>query len=312
MGDKIWMWDLKEGDRNENIYRSLAQELFRPFDLRTKLDSKKIKNIFFVGNGAIKDGSEPIINWITTYKPDRENSQIQSYIQFLHSLGKEALKNMGWELALTFIPIFLKASYIKERNSKISDKEQSVFSQTIHLRNALAEQFKIADPKRRILPHDLEQVLVSDETLVVCANWDEACWKSQEIKNIIQIHGICSHPETMIFPTESTLDPLPGCDENNADVVDVLKQLHRVVLNAIDNVEFVYVWGLALEAYEAEIRNFLFLIGHEAKNPKLIVINPDIKAACRAAMLMHANDFEFRDPNLMPIRNLKETLERLS
>ncbi len=303
MEEKHWVWELANtGCKNNDTYEKLREELIR-------FPSREIKNVFFVGNGAVENGAKPIIEWV---KENNTDSSInQSHFKFLNALGDDLWSKVGWDFALSFIPIFLKCFY--EAKCKQATDAEEAFHQALKLRDSLASHFQNENTKiRGPLPDHLKHILNSEDTLVVCTNWDTAFFNARNIKNIIQIHGMCTVPESMVLPTESALDALIG---RNTTIQIFMKNMHGEIINILEKCECVYVWGLSMSTYDAELMNLLTtptLVGNKIR---LKVINREIKDACRAAMLMRQYEFDFIDASKEYeeiTKNLKEELEKIS
>ena len=148
----------------------------------------------------------------------------------------------------------------------------------------------------------------SPEDGVICLNWDLSFWNaSSEYHNLIQLHGIGSAPETMIFPTEywdlekflrgqikSTITPqadgrLPIDSGNSALATSLLEILnetgttasdsfiatneaHKIAVDWLSEANEVILWGVRLDPYDAEVSSILLATNGKPKD-KIIVIN---------------------------------------
>lgn len=78
--------------------------------------------------------------------------------------------------------------------------------------------------------------------------------------------------------------------------------MHSTSMNAIENCKNIFIWGLALNSYDAELMTMLnFAKENQNKTKKLWVINTDKNAAIRAAACTKIFNYEHIDP-----RNKKE------
>lgn len=155
------------------------------------------------------------------------------------------------------------------------------------------------------LAPDMQAILYDSDTTIICANWDRVFWEDSRLENLIQVHGLCLYPESMIWPVEfvSDLSRDDGVTRHMAfdvppDCIAALKDAHRKMLEALENCENIYSWGFALNAYDAELMALLATVAKRDPKVKLTVINPDIIAGCRLAAIMKVYEFTLLDPEM--------------
>lgn len=66
------------------------------------------------------------------------------------------------------------------------------------------------------------------------------------------------------------------------EYLDILSQIHASSIDAIENCKKIFIWGLSLNDYDAELMILLRAARKNAHEKKLWIINPDKGAADRA------------------------------
>lgn len=179
-------------------------------------------------------------------------------------------------------------------------EEERIHKELYKQRQLLAEAYRNADTTRNTLPRQFEEKLRHPKTVVICLNWDTAFFRDPSISNILQIHGICSVPESIILPSEYALDLIterPFPEKVDEDIIGYVKAIQSLAMNAVDHAKEFYVWGASLSAYDAEVIALLGRTRNQLRpESRLWVINPDETVAERAATLMGKNEYVLVDP----------------
>lgn len=110
-----------------------------------------------------------------------------------------------------------------------------------------------------------------ENTGIITINWDEVLWNDHEINNIIQLHGRCSVPESLVLPTELIIDDnifricekylfkdKPHIEQlsqyyRSKVVRDYLRDAHKVAIKWLEREKGLIIWGVAFNVYDAEL-----------------------------------------------------------
>jgi hypothetical protein len=155
---------------------------------------------------------------------------------------------------------------------------------------------------RRQLPDYLECQLTDPSALIVCLNWDTCFIEDRNFPNVIQLHGNCRHPRTLVLPTEYVMDfgkedeATRHAWDLHDNELDMLRTCHSGAILFIKSVQSIYLWGVGLSIYDAEIQAILATAANEGKLDELRVINPDVCAGARAAAFLNRTEFIHLDP----------------
>jgi hypothetical protein len=148
--------------------------------------------------------------------------------------------------------------------------------------------------------------LMPEEVGVITTNWDTSFWNNEKFPNVIQLHGVCDQPESVVLPSEFV------SDETLAEVLDnmgftiadekirtqVQKMFRgnyaRPLQAALQTAGFwlssahkIVLWGLALHPYDAEVCLVLSRLKNQlAETKEVIVINPDKNVGALAEHLL--------------------------
>lgn len=250
---------------------------------RLTADIAELDTVFFVGNGAVDGGDEPLTEWI------REHAGASGELTFMNVVDRDH--------ALAWLSMHLRT--LRRNTPAQRDKKRPHVDAVLSLKKTLAELFHQRPPARRPLPPALEAVLFSPKTLVVCLNWDLALWETAEVRNLIQLHGTCRDCRTMIFPAEFVMDLNPPGEEHlgqqpfdvHEDDVVCLRRLHALVLETLTRCRDVFVWGLAFNAYDAEVMTLLSAGAARKPKPRLVVIDPEDAPGRRAAAMLRLTEY---------------------
>lgn len=272
-------------------------------DFICRLSTEKIdefSNIIFIGNGAVEGGVKPLLDWFDFIHDGKENKDL-------------TLKKIDFSTILAAFSIKMRALRISESDSSLKDlykfKEKKEYLAKMYYNASNSKRIK-----ERETPDCIKNYLNHDDTLVICSNWDSVFWDLKKnkvplIKNIIQIHGSCYNPSTIIFPCEYVMDYSKEVKHHLLapdipyDYLSTLLGIHSIAIRALEskNLKKMFFWGLSLNDYDAEIMAIIEVSFSERRrltlnNPKMWVINPDIKAAYRISYLTEIFEFIYVDP----------------
>ena len=265
------------------------------------------RNVVMIGNGAVCNGDKPLHEWFQKiHKNVQDLKLIDGYkINYSTILAKEAIKYR------------IMRGY--SNNLESAMKELSLLNKAKEdLCKIYRDHFERGKITSRSTPDILNDIIQSKETLVICYNWDPVFWRLKNhlnkllIKNILYVHGSCYNPESIVLPCEFLMDYSDKNKKNYLSMPDVhpenlniLLGLHGLVLESLthENLENLFIWGLSLNDYDAEI---IFLLSESissrskknVSNPKMCIINPDLNAAYRAAYLTEIYKFDYFDPSI--------------
>ena len=244
--------------------------------------------VFFVGNGAINNGNRPLEDWAKTL--NESSNTFGKYFEPQDHLSK---------LAIQF-----RLCRATDQSDDINSTQRIIKTE----KELLGRFFRLGaqDLSLRKLPEHMLQELNKHKTLVVTTNWDSTLWNNTP-KNLVQLHGSCMRPDTMVLPTEYLIDFF-GCGSSAARNLDpsfdmspqiaaVMGQLHGLVMNTLEHAQRIFVWGLALNSYDFEVAS-LFLANQNCKasSKKAWIINPDKQAVLRAGAFLQREQLIWIDP----------------
>lgn len=281
-------------------------------------DGGKIDTIVCVGNGAVLGGWDPLREaldkWIDGSNIDKRIKGLQKQnVEAFHQL---AIVSYKFRVAKTLV--FKK--WVEKKETPLSTAKagyEPSLAGFIDLRQSIASEYeKDKSLKLRWSPEVKE--LLGDNVGYITTNWDSAALCDPACKNIIQLHGHSSLPQSLVFPTEllieDTLFELKPFVDNilkadnahlgfGAQTMEIFRyNAMRPLMDAavraskwIAGAKKIVIWGYSLGDYDADINA---LIGTYAQNKtgELVVINPDEKVFNRAMALTQIFNATFLNP----------------
>ncbi len=176
-------------------------------------NENKIKKLFVIGNGCIENGTNPLETLITECENLNTNvfrinaTKIDPMHalsclaaeerMFLNILLASLLTNSSNGHYYTPPTIDNKPGFLKALGAMGSCAS---FRLEMGRRYLEDKNIKVKDKAKEILAN---LGLFEADAAAVTLNWDNCLWNIPDIKNLTHLHGRCSDPMTMIFPTET-------------------------------------------------------------------------------------------------------------
>ena len=263
------------------------------------------KHVIFAGNGAIEGGTTPLVRALAT------------------STGKQILEHAAASVAAVLGQEFRGRKYfaLKDLSEILANMDSldeyfaDYYSFKASLAGTYADAYATGELKLRANRHldDLLEKTSPADIGVITVNWDRCIWEQARFHNVIQLHGISSHPESIVLPGEyADDDALTEILENHGfsiqdesvrnQVLRMFRGDFRRPLTAalqtagfwLNDAETICIFGLAFHAYDAEICQLAWNTGKSAKNAKTItVINPSETDRAMCKFLFGAPQHEF-------------------
>lgn len=250
----------------------------------------RTKRLILVGNGAVKNGWDPIAASFKRFKPPVLTSRIdlEKYVN-----NEKLLEGLT---VLAHLRRLFRAQYVAQ---KLSGKETELtfklLSDLNELNNVISEDFlsfafekKISFTKEKYL---IDKILENRQeffnTLIMTLNWDPLLWDDNLVGNLAYLHGNAYSPESLFYPshllseneefisinknlrqafTEEELNILVKGDKDK-----ILLSLAQLFVNVFSEAEEMILWGVGLNAYDADIITVLAVVPHaNLKHIKII------------------------------------------
>ena len=283
-------WDLPE--EHALIEQMRDTVLSRINDCSAKNMRFYWRTVYLVGNGAVTGGDIPLRHWLAE-----------------GGIGRRSpfYKDLDWGTKLGHMSMLSRLARTMTEGDKSTSSDSRSFCDNVAVsRDDLAKRYKNAVETKSItarrLPDVLERGLYSGDSLVICLNWDTTFFDDSRIPNIIQLHGSTSQPSTMIFPCEFALDFF-GRNRKDGfpydipnETVKLIGYAHRISMESIERCTNVVVWGLNVNAYDAEVIAVLNASSGRNNIKKLDVVNPSKEAGKRAAAILGCESFNLHRP----------------
>jgi hypothetical protein len=267
------------------------------------------KVVFLVGNGAVRNGDGPLDSFL------KSNN---SFLRFSTTKERDLYYKEGRSASVLSCAAFIYRAFttnvLDPRSPPLTVNTPNVrgLKDFKRSRISLARSFKAAKIKNEIgikpLRPDLNKIIYDESTGVITTNWDELLWDDKGIKNLIQIHGRCSIPSSLILPMELTVDELAygrlrklakylltlngGSPPTAVIAKDLnervtfcarpkkirteLRDTHQLAISWLENAEHLIVWGTALHPYDAEWASLIGISQHDGipAKKRVTIINP--------------------------------------
>ncbi|MEK6795447.1 MAG: hypothetical protein AABZ39_11755 [Spirochaetota bacterium] len=286
--------------------------------------SIKPELVIVIGNGAIRNGSMPLLRHFTSkrmYYTPREAITALGECTFLY---KVARNNLLGEL-------------IKNDDISRINEYKNTIAEFFKFINGMAKQYKelYNELEFNVEIDSIKERMRGRTTGVVSTNWDECAWEmtlgdEYLFPNIIQIHGRCSDPASLILPTELTTDDemkkvtdliqdeklkndayesimtrlaMHGCEEcitrRTLKSGRYLKEAHFAAIEWLESATDIVFWGIGFNAYDAELLAVVDEVFTHKKNEqvKVTVINTDVDTAILTGKLCAVPAVEWINPN---------------
>jgi hypothetical protein len=270
---------MRENDLRELLSNDERTEILR--SINPDFDSSYLpKKVFIIGNGAVAGGWEPVKSAIRSGSPTDPPGQTTSseLANFpLEAISTTAFLFRAFRSSLCRIlrhPNVGGRSAIDLMN-RLIDTRQSRF--------AIAQHFDQYINNGKIYFNDeiqiVEKLWAPDEDAIITTNWDKLIFKTNFPSNkVIPLHGITSHPDTLILPTEMSCDDRVFAEDsallvslfteagkggiNKVDIYNAftrgaaanyVEAAHYAAMSWLENVEEIIIWGLGVHTYDAEL-----------------------------------------------------------
>lgn len=276
--------------------------------------------VALVGSGAVANTWEPLR---TAIRKTIDEGFPDGGVPHWH-FPLETSANMAFWYRMQRIFLFraLKAK------SRVSRRDLDWILEIGNFRRRIGEEYNEALQNNLIfLQPELAQVqqrLNPQQDAVITTNWDELLWRANSFcRNIIQLHGIASIPNSIILPTETSVDDqIFAFDQDfisrlrkislkmgstseridellavftRGEMTRTLEQAHREAVRWFEAARELVIWGVGLNAYDAELLAVLRAAygGGVKVSPleKIIVINTGSE---RIDLVAHITGFDQR------------------
>lgn len=258
------------------------------------------RKVILIGAGAIEGSWEPIYDvmndtrnniakeYKAAFNSKDKNNQIATYLaQVSLQLNSAIIQNFSTSLDI------ITDEYIGKQLENLIQRQ--ILLQTY---SKIIIQISSSLQKTPLLPReqikDIENE-IDDSTGVIVLNWDETIWKrTDKFKNVIQLHGKCSNPYSLILPMETSFEKefltrLVKYEKIN-EGVRYVTAIHPIAFNWLHSAEEIISWGVAYNMYEAELNQLLnsaFYQQNRKPLAKITNINTDESTNTTIAALMN-------------------------
>ncbi len=274
--------------------------------MRNNKDIAK-KRVFLIGNGCIENGSEPLEQALKFSEDYNSNYFLPDATKLgpMHALSCLAAEEREWFARIALVS---KGKWIPP---KMPDGEDLIIVLLHHLSKAMSfrkimgksynDNYAI---KWRKSCHDFleSEGLYSYDSAIITTNWDNTLNGDKQIKNLAYLHGRCTEPQLMIFPTETinelnyqcsvfseSIEPL--VDSVKKDLKDEVLKLvyerfdgsknnydklfayHILAEEWLRQADYLYICGLAFNIYDHELMNTIAFASQNKKWEKISIIN---------------------------------------
>jgi len=261
--------------------------------------------VIFVGNGAIKNGNLPLIECLKKTKELVDSFNINKLDDYIINNPISFL---------SFYVFILKAKkniiidYF-EKIKKNNDNKEEVIDKIKKETDDLISLYKFKDTLSKYYLDFLKEDKISltegflnyakeeiykPTTGVITTNWDILLWKNSKIKNIINLHGKCDIPESVVLPMEHVIDDYLlkvinlfckdleiniSCLEKFINYFDELRVVHGNAKNWLQAANKIIIYGMSFNIYDSEIFSLFKLNNAENENnvtrdKEIFIINP--------------------------------------
>lgn len=189
-------------------------------------------HLIFVGNGAISGGWEVV-------RKALEEAPIASDNEW-HFHGDPEVE-LGYAAMLGRMHRNLKNNSLREKYKDIKESYDGI-------KASLAKNYSEAKLQLNATSYlDVENIDWR-KTVFLTTNWDKTLFDDVRIKNLVHIHGLCSHPESLILPTEMALE----YGESHPHK-ETLSTVHGIVTGLLDYTTQFTFWGIEFHTYDIEL-----------------------------------------------------------
>ena len=208
------------------------------------------KRVILIGNGAIEGGWAPLRDELMKYSTGSVYEEVMSSCDYENQIAGYLAQNV-----LSFHSIFF--------DTPIIEKDIAVRRELYLRTNELIGNTFSKSTFR--LRNEIDFILrkIDDQTGVVVLNWDETIWKMKnDFPNVLHLHGRCSYPDTLILPTELTLEKYylqnnTGLFVDSPDSLIALRNVHSSAYNWIKYADEIITWGINFNLYDSELNILL-------------------------------------------------------
>jgi hypothetical protein len=235
---------------------------------KAAIEAYQPSTVILAGNGALQNGWEP-------YRSHLKDIQDKLMPQ-IPGLGEYILNTPDPTIYLARQAY--RYRFLEQVNSDSKDREN--LEKIIH---DIAKRYQKTPLKLQDFPEKAIRRIdknILNDFAVVTTNWDRTLFTDRKFgKNIIQLHGICSRPETLILPTDFTIDSHINKRVTGSDDFSELYQMLNITHRWLKNAKTVITWGINFNPYDAELLAVAFVDYNRPKKEQenfkyLININP--------------------------------------
>ena len=271
--------------------------------------SAEIDTLVFVGNGAIENGWVPLRKTLDSWL--QSDNSVPSIVTNLRGKNSEAFHHLAilsykFKIArgLHFVgwADFKKGNQKKESVS-VTDKVglKPVIKTFLNMRKNIADEYKKSAGSLTLRADSEIESLIGSDAHFVTTNWDQTLWNNSVYnKNIVQLHGQCDYPDSLVFPTEllvedaaydfsifSKMEIAALSPSFRDDVVSTFRcsylepllAAHSTAAEWLKKARRIIIWGYSLGDYDADVNALIATHARsDYENIELVVINSNASA----------------------------------
>lgn len=268
-------------------YSMNSFKLSRYISIKDNMSIEKIPldKVFIIGNGAIEGGWDAVLEAFKSY--DWNNKLLQS--NFFANIDNENVLHALTILA--FNEKLFRNNYIIGLKNK--DESIKVLTEINEFKKHLSSLLDIfiRDGKMKLknFVYDLIAKEYTDSSYfrygVITLNWDQTIWNDyNNFPNLIQLHGRSDFPESLVLPTDLTVDNYVikklsrdnGIDNQLISLSELdyeVKNSHFAAIHWLNNTREIIFIGIGFNPYDSELNSILFSTDVIDKVIKLYDIN---------------------------------------
>lgn len=283
-----------------------------PVESLVRAEVQKPDVVLLIGNGAIMKGWAPLPNALGCphiQDPNILGSLLASYTYRYRRLKNELLISLhdGECDPLTKVDeLKLELHALREYRHQIGTAYNNAHMMGLLCMNDCSP---------------VEELLREGRSVgTITVNWDGVIWTDPRFKNVVQLHGLSANPDSLVLPSELGIDDhifelaineslKGGRDDRKLALAKLsghfrgrdavrLKEAHDIAVDWMAHAEEIFVWGMALHPYDAELLTVL----QASQGPEreiglkmVTIINPNPSDRNRAGVFLGAPPNRRRD-----------------
>lgn len=290
-----------------------------PAELIKNTSHSNSKTVVLVGNGALENGWLPLRGvldeWIAS------GPEITEKIKKLRGQNSEALHQLaGLSCEFKMTRGMLYKSWLQGTSLEKTIEGEAIpraMSEFLSIRKKIGAAYE--KESHGLVLNDEKSIrkLIGEDATYITTNWDNTLWMEKDIKKLIYLHGRCSHPDSLIFPTELIIEDIAfDCPflleqtQNSSrsfqklmlssfrcETVEALYEAHVEARRVVSEAERLVIWGYSLVDFDADVNVLIRASMRPEKVKELIVINTDPYAFQRAIALTGIEKAILYNPN---------------